>query len=92
MSKNAMSTRELLGTAGTPAPRAFSKAGSQRVMINVLCPEQAMTRFSLGSFPRHEAEAVRVVRCPVCRGTHVLVSTTAWVAGVTAADGREVRG
>lgn len=79
---DALSRGDLPATVGTPAPRAFSNLGPRRVAVHVLCPERAMTRFSLGSFPRREAEAMRMVRCPVCDGTHVLVSTTAWVMGV----------
>jgi hypothetical protein len=69
----------------TPAPKALSPLGSNRYEIDVLCPERGMTHFSFGRFSKREAEAVRVVRCPVCGGTHTLVSATAWVAGIAAA-------
>lgn len=86
-----MSARfQLLATQGTPAPRAYSAADRGRIVIEVLCPEHAMTRFTFGSFLLEEAEAVHVVRCPVCGGTHVLVSAEAWVAGI-AAGAEEMR-
>ncbi len=61
-----------------------SPAEPGRVAIEVLCPERSMERFTFGRFLPDEAEVVQSVRCPVCRGTHVLVSAAAWVAGIAA--------
>lgn len=67
----------------TPAPKAYLPVDSDGyVEIEVLCPERAMTHFAFGRFTRAQAEAVHLVRCPVCCGSHRLVSPAAWVAGI----------
>jgi hypothetical protein len=71
-------------TGSTPAPKTYSRIGSNRVGIDVLCPEHAMSHFSFGCFLRRDADAVRIVRCPCCGGTHTLVSPQEWVATVGA--------
>jgi hypothetical protein len=85
---------QLLATSGTPAPMSRSPADAERVAIDVLCPERSMAQFSFGRFLPDEADVVQSVRCPVCGGTHILVSAAAWIAGIGASadEMRAVRG
>jgi hypothetical protein len=76
--------------AGTPAPKAYTEIGPRRIVIEVLCPERAMAHFTFGAFRSEEADAVRVVHCPICGKIHALVSAAEWVDGVAAERGRHV--
>ena len=67
---------------GSPAPKAYKVLGEDRLAIDVLCPEVAMTHFSFGNFRPEEADEVRVVHCPVCGRKHALMWPAAWLAGV----------
>jgi hypothetical protein len=66
----------------SPAPKAYKMLGSDRVVIEALCPEIAMTHFAFGNFCREEADDVRVVHCPICGRKHALMWPAAWVSGV----------
>ena len=67
---------------GIPAPKSYTAISEDRLAIDVLCPEVAMTHFSFGSFRREEADEVKVVHCPVCGRKHALMWPSAWLRGL----------
>lgn len=67
---------------GTPAPKAYTVLAGDRLAIDVLCPEVAMTHFSFGNFRREEADEVKVVHCPICGRKHALMWPSVWLQGV----------
>jgi hypothetical protein len=72
---------------GSPAPKAYKLLDVDRVVIEALCPDAAMEHFSFGSFRRTEADAVRVVHCPICGGKHALMWPKTWVSAAAIAIG-----
>ena len=67
---------------GSPAPKAYTLVAKDRLAIDVLCPEVAMTHFSFGNFRPEEADEVKVVHCPICGRKHALMWPSAWLRGV----------
>lgn len=72
---------------GSPAPKAYRVLDVDRVLIEALCPDAAMTHFSFGSFRRTEADEVRVVHCPICGRKHALMWPTTWVSSAAIPTG-----
>ena len=76
---------------GAPAPKAYKVLDTDRIVIEALCPDDAMTHFAFGDFRKDEADQVRVVHCPICGRKHALMWPDAWVSGAAPTDRRLTR-